>query len=448
MTLLVMLLFGGAVGILVHPFYGILPYYIFAALRPQSIWSYALPEGIRWSLIAAAVALAGAILHAPRLIVNLRWNVVATLIAIFAGMVLFSCLAARDSALAADQGVEYAKIFVMALLATVVIQRVAHVRWLMIMIFACISYLAWEFNYRYIFDNELDIYFAGHGGLDNNDTSIMLAMGLPLAYGCWRMQRHWLVTVGAAAVALLIMHAIMLSYSRSGMVAAIVALTWLAWHHRPRRHVLLLVPVVVATVLYMAGPEVRSEFLSINNYEQDTSSQRRMESWERGWETAWDHPWTGVGVRNSNQMSLAYGAHTHGRSVHNMYLHIAADNGILAMGVYVSILITALIMLWRFRHRLDDESPSHHSRRGPPPQQRREWQAMALAIEGSLIAFAVGGVFLSLQFFELPWLLMVMAGALPTVATPRPSGAAVVEAPLDELLADDAASLPGAPRHA
>ena len=41
---------------LVDPFWGIFLYYTFSVLRPQAVWEWSLPEGIRWSLFTAIIA--------------------------------------------------------------------------------------------------------------------------------------------------------------------------------------------------------------------------------------------------------------------------------------------------------------------------------------------------------------------------------------------------------
>jgi probable O-glycosylation ligase (exosortase A-associated) len=416
-AVLVLMLFGGTVGALVHPFFGIVPYYVLSIVRPQSLWDYALPEGVRWSLIAAGVATFGAVMHGPKLLVKLKWNPVAGLMAILAALILFSCLSAHDIQVANERGVEYFKIFFMALLTTAVVQRVAHLRWLTWVVFGCICYVAWEFNARYLFDNRVDILIHGHGGLDNNDTGVMLAMGLPLCYYWWRRRVNVWTGLSAGLSALVMVHALMLSYSRSGMVAGVAGLLWLALHHRPRRHHLIIAPLAIIAICYMAGPEIRAEFLSIGTFKEDTTAQMRLHSWNRGWQTAWDYPFTGAGVRNSNLMSEAYGAETNGRSVHNIYLQIAADSGIPAMMVHVGMLVTAVLLLWAFRNRLGRKAriANLHNQQGAADDDAEELRALALALEGSVIAFAAGGMFLSLEFFELPWVIVAMAGALPVV---------------------------------
>jgi len=434
---LTLMLFGGAIGALVHPFFGIVPYYVLSIVRPQSLWDYALPEDVRWSLIAAGVATFGAIMHGSRLFLKARWNPVAILMVIFAGLVLLSCISARDVNIATDRGIEYFKIFFMAILTTLVISRLAHLRWLTWVILACISYVAWEFNARYLFDSRVDILFEGHGGLDNNDTGVMLAMGLPLCYFWWRARPNLWTALSAGFAALVMTHALMLSYSRSGMVSAVAGLLWLAFHHRPRRHHLVIAPLAIIAVCYMAGPEIRAEFLSIGTYKEDTTAQMRLQSWTRGWDTAWDHPFAGAGVRNSNLMSEAYGAEANGRSVHNIYLQIAADSGIPAMVVHISMLLTSVFLLGSFRSRLRRKTrlARIYNDADPDDVSINEQWALALALEGSVIAFAAGGVFLSLEFFELPWVVIAMAGALPAVCRSDAAPAPTVEAS-DERRAD------------
>lgn len=414
---LCMMLLGGAVGALVHPFFGIIPYYVLSIVRPQSMWSYALPDDVRWSLLAAGVATFGLLVHASKLLTRLRWNPVATLMLLFAGLVLLSSLTANDVDVAAERGVEYFKIFFMAILTTIVIHRFSHLRWMVWIVFACICYVAWEFNARYLFDRRLDIFARGLDGMDNNDTGVMLAMGLPLCYYWWRVRaNHW-TALSAALAAGVMTHALMLSYSRSGMVAAIVGLGWLAIHHRPWKHHLAIAPLALIALAYLAGPEIREEFFSIGTYHQDATAQMRFDSWTRGWNTAWDYPITGTGVRNSNLMSQAYGEELNGRSIHNIYLQIGADSGIPAMFTHMAMLFTAVFMLWSFRNRLARRA--HISHVHPHAQSLDddidERRTMALALEGSIIAFATGGMFLSLEFFELSWLIVALAGALPKV---------------------------------
>ena len=414
----------GTVTAVVHPFFGILPYYVLAVLRPQSLWDWALPDGVRWSLYAAAGAVLGVILSLPRVMSRMEWNRVTVLIVLFGSMVMISCVNAMHSGVAGQWAQEYLKIFVMAGIATMVIETFSHLRYLTWMMVATIGYLAWEFNSRYIFDGRLDIFTHGHGGWDNNGVGLLIAMGLPFAYWLGMAHRSMWFKAGAVFLGLLMIHAVMLSYSRGAMVAAIVGLGWLGWNHRPRWHTAAAVLPLVVAVLFLAGPEIRDEFVSISSYHEDASAQSRFDSWSAAWQIAWDHPLTGVGVRNGNLFSQAYGADMFGRTIHNQYLQVAADNGIPAASVYLLLCFTAWWCVRRTRKRLYAEAGIIEQESDGDPEseeldradQMRSAAVMALAFETGMMVFFFGGLFLSLETFEIAWLLFVLAGSMPRIA--------------------------------
>ena len=52
----------GTVGVLfAGPFVAVAVYYLFAVLRPQYLWEWALPQGVSWSQYVAIASLLGAI---------------------------------------------------------------------------------------------------------------------------------------------------------------------------------------------------------------------------------------------------------------------------------------------------------------------------------------------------------------------------------------------------
>ena len=416
------LVLAGVTGAIIHPIHGVLVYYLFAILRPQYLWGWALPGGVRWSLLAAGAAMLGCVISLPHIIRHARWNSLSTLLVLFGCLLLVSCFSAIDSAVSAYWGQEYAKIFLMAVIATLVIDRLRHIRWLSMIIVGCIVYVAWQVNSLYVFDGRSDIFHYGYGGLDNNGAALMLAMGLPFCYAFAMGSRKWMIRIACAAGALLIIHAIMLSYSRGAMVSALVGILWLLIHHRPRWQVGAISAVGLVLVLAMAGDEVRDRFLSVGNYDTDTSAQSRMDSWSAAWRITWDHPLTGVGIRNANLISRNYGADVSGRTIHSQYLQLSADSGILALMVYVSICVLAFVNLGRCRHmvvRSHAKDSEDDPESGPQSGIDMGYAHLALGMQASLLIFLFGGVFLSLEVFELPYLLMVAAGVYPQLLQRR-----------------------------
>ena len=415
--LLFALTFAGGLLALVHPFWGLLLYYTFAVLRPQYLWDWALPMQVRWSLIAAVIVLVSVALNMHRIIARGALNTVLVLMVLHGLLIMFSVLTSYYPGTAQHWGIEYAKILIIAGIACMVIDKLWQVRAVGLMILLTLGYIAWEVNYLYLFENHrLDIYHHGYGGFDNNGAGLMMGMAIPFAYafamgyhGRWRTA----VMVGCAFLAGCLVHALLLSYSRGGMLAAAVGMGWLLMQHRPRMQSAAMVLALALALPVMAGPEVRERFFSIGAYEEDRSAQSRLDSWAAALRMVQDNPILGKGVRNANYFSQNYGADYEGRTIHNQYLQLAADSGLPAAILYIAMMAVAMWNLHRVRARCLVQARARSLLDDPDVQEMRLMEKVCLAIQSSLLMFLVGACFLSLEAFELPWLLVVLAGLLP-----------------------------------
>lgn len=172
-------------------------------------------------------------------------------------------------------------------------------------------------------------------------------------------------------------------------------------------------------VSVLAGKEIRERFSSTANYTADNSAQSRFDSWAAGWAIASDHPAFGQGIRNSNLYTKNYGADREGRTIHSNYIQIAADSGIPAMLTYIALMGAAFYAMRRTRRlciaHLEDHEQYHAHE--PPDELIGQFAHLALGCEASLFIFAFGGIFLSLEVFELPWILLAIAGVMPYTAS-------------------------------
>ncbi len=414
--LLLTLTIAGGIAAPYQPFWGLLLYYGLAVLRPQYMWEWALPVEWRWSLFAAAIVVFSVLVNLHRVVIRGRITTITMLMLGYGVTLLISCVAADNPAVAIRWGEEHAKILFIAIIATFFIDRVWHVRWMAAMIFAMLGYIAWEINFLYLINNRLDVYHHGYGGLDNNGAGLLIAMGIPLAYAFgvgatkrWQRAAAW----GAA---LIMLHAVMMTYSRGAMVATLVGTVWLFLHHRNRKQTVVIAVAACLAVSVLAGQEIRERFFSTTRYQEDSSAMSRLDSWEAAWVLAWENPLTGHGLRNANIYSANYGADRQGRTIHSVYLQIAADSGIPSMLIYMTLLALTLITFGRCRRICREFLNEPDASRAPPAErdQVAQLELIALGLQGSLIIFAFGGIFLSVEVFELPWLLIVLGAVLPT----------------------------------
>jgi O-antigen ligase len=118
-----------------------------------------------------------------------------------------------------------------------------------------------------------------------------------------------------------------------------------------------------------------------------------------------EKPFFGFGIRNSNLFTFQYGADIEGRSIHSQYLQTAADSGWIGLGFYLAVLLSTFYGLWSVRRFLrifhDPETQAVRS--------------MAAGLECSLLLFCAGAVFLSLEHFEMPYILLLLAMQLNAI---------------------------------
>ncbi len=416
--LMILVTVGGSVASLVEPFWGILLYYWLAVLRPQYMWNWALPVELRWSLIAAVVVVLSVVLNLDRVVDRTRINLISVLIVVYAVLLGVSVITAYDTVTAQIWGIEYYKILLMALIATMVIQHAWQVKAIALMVALMLGYVGWEMNMLYLVDGRLDIFHHGYGNLDNNGAGLLMSIGIMFAYCFAVTSRHIWQRAFFWFLGVLMLHAMLMSYSRGAMLAAIVGAVWLLIHHRPRLKAGMIAIVLCFVVSVLAGKEIRERFMSMTDHETDYSGQSRLASWQAGWKLSWDRPLVGQGIRNSNQYMYYYGADKAGRTIHNQYLQIAADSGIPAACVYLVILGLAVHNLRRSQLKCErflrqDDQHKLYEITEHQLDEIDQYRNIALGIQGGLITFCFGAFFLSIEIVELPWLIITVAGLMP-----------------------------------
>jgi len=391
------------------PFWALLMYYGLAVLRPQAIWQWVLPEGVRWSLIGALIAIATAIFCRRQTGEKVMDRRMIAMILMFCACLLGSYLMAMDQDVAGTWGWEYAKILIMMLVSYFVISQRWHFRYLAWTIVLCLAYLTFEVNSLYIFEGRIDIWSHGYSGLDNNGAGLMLAMLIPFLYFFFLAESRWFRWVFVVA-ALATAHAVMLTYSRGAMLSSIIAgAGMILTSSKQRLRSLIVGGLVGVLALAMAGPAVRDRFMTINESDRDASAQSRLGSWQAGWDIAKDFPVFGCGIRNSNLISKAYGADMQGRTIHDVYIQIAADCGFPAAAIYISMILCSL---WWFR-KAGQEAALHLN-----DKDIRWHYYICTGAFWSMVLFSIGTVFLSMEVFELPYLLMLMGACAVNLSQP------------------------------
>jgi probable O-glycosylation ligase (exosortase A-associated) len=426
-------LLGTAGAFALTPVLGLAVYYLYAVLRPQFLWDWADLFGIKlndvnWSLYVAVATLLATLVWRlgiwtpiaaakPPWYGNPRFGRSHYLFLAFTAWISLTYVTAIRPDVAWPYFIEYAKIFVMFVCAALVLRTVRDLWIIYYVVLGSAVYIAYELNYFYVAYKWMMLQQRGYGGLDNNGAALILAMAVPMSFFAWEATRRWW-RWGFLLVIPVLLHAVMLSYSRGAMLSLAVTAVLMFVRARNKWFVGVLYALGVVLVLLMAGKEIQERFFSIGA-KADESVQTRRQVWEIAIRMANERPLFGFGIRNSNLYTFQYGADMEGRTIHSQYLQTAADSGWPAMALYVALILSVFFGLWRTRKTL---------RKFTDPDTLKV-RSLAAGLECALFLFCFGALFLSLEHFEMPYVIMVLAVQLHAITravaarlNPSPSG--------------------------
>lgn len=236
-----------------------------------------------------------------------------------------------------------------------------------------------------------------------NDLAINIAINFPLCLAFALVTRSASKTATWTVGLLAMLLGVVLTYSRSGLLAMTVAVLICLWEFgiRGKRFYLiawaLLLSMVgaagiVATPHYMM--RVESIFRgNIEGAEDHGSWEARRELLIDSVQETLQHPIFGIGAGN-------FGAATKTWHVtHNTYTEFAAEGGLPALFLYLAILFLAFRNLKRIRAL-------------PLYKENAEIRVFAGALWASLLAFAVGSFFASFEYELFPYFMVAYTSVL------------------------------------
>jgi putative inorganic carbon (HCO3(-)) transporter len=233
---------------------------------------------------------------------------------------------------------------------------------------------------------------------DNNEFGLAMVMTVPLLRflqlqltGFWKRQALTAAMLLCAASALG-------THSRGALLAIAAMALWLWWRGKSRfLGGMVIVFAGIALLAFM--PEHWTERMTtITEYEQDSSALGRFSAWWTAWGIARDYP-LGIGFNAARESLFAqYSPYFEGttHAAHSIYFQVMGNHGFVGLALFLAIWIGT----WHVAGWL---------RRQAGTRPETAWCAdLGAMCQVSLIGYAVGGAFLSLSYFDLPYNIMVM----------------------------------------
>src|SRR6266404_7765172 len=388
------------------PYYALLFYIWNAYFRPEVwVWDGSLVTSLNLSLIPALIVVVGAAFTAR------RWpfNGHLALIVVFAGHCVFST---SLSAYAMWPSlVEFLKVLLMTYMIVVLVHDLARLRTLLIVVALSLGFEAVKQGW---------FEFFLHPGGRNENTLPLLGDNNGVALGLWMLvpvlgalsqttERRWSRRVSLVALCGAAYRALT-TYSRGGLLAGI-AVAAVYSLRSPKKLTILVAVLLVMALAVSAMPAAfweRMGTITEGEEAEDRSAQGRFYFWNVALAMANAHPTFGVGFRTYeaayDDFDSSNGWFGSQRAVHSVWFGVLAELGYIGLALYGFIFLLAFRNCRRVQ-RLPQVG-----------REARELKAYAIALEGGLVAFVVGGSFLSYQYFEMPWHWVGLTIALARVS--------------------------------
>ena len=249
---------------------------------------------------------------------------------------------------------------------------------------------------------------------DENDIAGVLVVGACLAYAMrtespsrkWR----WLaILTGGICLA-----ALVATDSRGGFVALVVTVAAIAlFSGKFIRTGIVIIVIGLAALPFVPASyigEVGSIEGGAESYgKTEGQEMERIYTWRRGWEMFLSNPVIGVGAGNFSwaisgfettyKARVQRGARRQiaGRAAHSIYFTLLPELGLAGTFAYLMIMIRSV---WRARKTLRSPVTVHED---------GSMRMIALFVGPALIGYSVAGVFISVLWYPMLWLLVSLA---------------------------------------
>jgi probable O-glycosylation ligase (exosortase A-associated) len=228
----------------------------------------------------------------------------------------------------------------------------------------------------------------------NNEIGLALLMVIPLMRFLQMQTQDRRISVLLTIVMLLSGVAVLGTFSRGAFVAGAFMLLFLwAKGRRKLMFALLAIPALLTAVLFMPQSWF-GRMESITAYEEDASAQGRFDAWYTATGMANDH-WFGGGFDSWTQENFdRYADGAEARAVHSIYFQVAGEHGWGALVVWLLLWAATWTLAGKLvRQARDDPALGYYA-------------DLMRMTQVSMVAYATGGAFLGLAYWDLPYHLI------------------------------------------
>ncbi|MFC1668292.1 O-antigen ligase family protein [Chlamydiota bacterium] len=339
-------------GTIINPLIGVVTYYVLSFWRPQDIYHWSL-SGSRMSYIIALITIISFIIHRDkRSTTKETIKSEGYLMFLFWIAVFISYLASPVKLISWPIFLVFSKIVLFFYIASMIVTDMKKMRVMMWIPVICFGILAIRGNYQYFFEGYHNIEGPGLGGAtyrDNNTFAMLFVLAIPYCFYLPFVEKKLYIKIALWAMVPVMIHAVILTYSRGGFLGMAMVLAISALLTRKKWVGIFLGTLMLLAVLRLWGVESHERIgtVFVDPEERDASTKGRIEAWKAGYKMMMAHPLTGVGLNNFERVAKYYNPHSAARVAHNTYLQIGGEAGIIAFAALIILVVISVYDMYK-----------------------------------------------------------------------------------------------------
>ncbi|MEO8410575.1 MAG: putative O-glycosylation ligase, exosortase A system-associated, partial [Propionivibrio sp.] len=238
---------------------------------------------------------------------------------------------------------------------------------------------------------------------DNNGLALALVMLVPFFYYLHQTSVNRWIRWGLIGSIIAIVFSILGSQSRGALLAIIAMAVVLGVKGKHFFKTSFLIAALLVSAISFMPESWTSRMATIQNYDQDASAMSRLYVWQTMWNLAVDRPIVGGGFGTDTPIVFARYAPVsvgdyEGGSVlvaHSIYFQALGEHGFPGLILFMFLGIFA----WRKAANLAKQTATD--------PEFMDWVPLLMRmVQVSIAGFSVGGAFLSVAYFDLPYYII------------------------------------------
>jgi len=408
--------------ILTHPYIGALAWVWFGVMNPHRL-SWGAAYDFQFSFVIAILTAIGVVLTREHR--KLKGGTPGIVLLVFTVWICFTALFAFNPDPAYEYGKRVMKIFAMTGVLLLLLHTRRQIELLVWTMAVSLGFYGVKGGIFTILSGGQHMVNGPDGSVmqGNNSLGVGMVIVIPLMMHLHQQYRSKWLRLALGGAAALCAISVLGSWSR-GALLGVFAMGCLLWYRSPHKSAIAFAAALFMLMAIPAMPESWADRMrTIETYEVETSAMGRIIAWETAFNVAKDKfPIAGGLEWQSPETSAKYSPNPSVQLVaHSIYFQVLGSQGFIGLALFLLF----WWLVWR---------QSGWIRRVTRDRADLRWAfSLASMTQVGLVGYAVGGAFLDLAFWDLPYYLFAAIGTTQYIVreqlTPRTQGSPVEPAP-------------------